>query len=98
VRDLPGAGSPEWSPDGKSLAILSGSSCSVNINIINMNGSDLKPITNVFGDIRLFTWQPNNITEPVTPILITPNPTPSLIDFDLTNPNDVIAWFSDGLK
>jgi TolB protein len=97
VRDLSGAESPEWSPDGKSIAFLSGAQGSININIMNSDGTDFKPVTNASGDVRLFAWQPNMSSEPVQPAPITPTVSPTPIYINLSDPNEVIKWFSKGL-
>jgi subtilisin family serine protease/Tol biopolymer transport system component len=76
VRNLPGTGSPRWSPDGKTIAVLSGAKGSVNVNIMNPDGTGLKPVTNVSGDVRMFAWQPMSLSESFPPL---PTTTPTLV-------------------
>jgi Tol biopolymer transport system component len=80
----------DWSSDGLSLLAQANGI----VYAINVSTGEIRKIAEGSEAV----WQPNNTFGPLLPIPITPIPTPLLINKDLTDPNDVIKWFSYGLK
>jgi Tol biopolymer transport system component len=87
-----------WSPDGKRILFTSNRNGNIEIYIMNFDGSNLVNLTKSIEDEKLPRWQPPTTFVPLS----TPQPalTPSAgtINIDITNPDDVIRWFSTALK
>jgi len=87
-------GSFAWSPDGQSLAFLDGPYGAINIFVLDVENGQSRQITRVSGDIRSIAWHPNSTSS-------TENQETNVsaaVDIDLSDPNQVISAFSNGLK
>src|SRR5204862_2861654 len=50
--------SPQWSPDGKHLAFLSGRNGDAQIFLMDINGGEALQLTNAKTDVSAFAWNP----------------------------------------
>ena len=95
--------SPSWAPDGESIVFVSDRDGNQEIYRIELESGSEVRITNTEGSELLPAYRPvvsiGTITPTSTPIASIPSTSsPLLQDLDLNNPNDVITWFSNGLK
>ena len=90
--------SPSWAPDGESIVFVSDRDGNQEIYRIELESGSQVRITNTEGSELLPAYRPVVSIETITPTSAPSTSSPLLQDLDFTNPNDVITWFSNGLK